>query len=179
MIKFLSGLFFLLTVLPNTENVISWKTDTKLTWSDFKGKAEAQAGVVALTASGITFSFSIQESNTKIVNFDALVEAHFYPEKSWVINERANDHILAHEQLHFDLTELHVRKLRQQISRLKVSSHIKEDLRRLHEEAKLALAEMQNDYDTQTRHSMQIEKQAYWDVFIQAEMEKLREFKSE
>ena len=80
---------------------------------------------VAVTASGITFSFSVSQSNAVFVDFNAEVEAHFYPEKSWYLKDKGDDHILAHEQLHFDITELHVRQLRFNISRLKVSQNIK------------------------------------------------------
>ncbi len=178
MIKIALIALFLLTPIFTEELVISWTESKKLSWDDFKATTPSDSNAVALTASGMTFSFSVRELNDKFVSFNAKVEAHFYPNKSWIINERANDFILAHEQLHFDITELHVRKLRQQIAMLKVSQDIKENLRNLHQHSNEELAIMQNQYDAQTDHSRNIEKQLDWHKFIHFELNILKSFSS-
>ena len=68
------------------------------------------------------------------MSYDAKVYAHFYPDKSWVIKEQSSEHILNHEQLHFDITELHARKFRKQLSTLKVSNSIRAQLQAMHNE---------------------------------------------
>lgn len=158
---------------------MAWSAENKLEWVHFKANSKPGADIAALTASGITFSFSVEESSERgYLSFDTTVEAHFYPEKSWYIKERANEHILAHEQLHFDLTELHVRKLRYQISKLKISSNIKKELNAIHGRVNLELAEMQNLYDFETDHSRNIEKQNNWSAFVENELIKFKEFAS-
>ncbi|WP_047547894.1 hypothetical protein [Psychroserpens sp. Hel_I_66] len=169
---------FFLKVAPNDEVTISWNDSKKLTWQDFRGPVEKYSDAVAVTASGITFSFSVQESNSKIVSFNAKAHAHFYPEKSWYLKDKGDDHILAHEQLHFDITELHVRKLRYEISKLKISQNIKIKLRNLHEQANVDLAKMQNVYDTQSNNSINKEKQLVWSQFVNAELDKYKAFRS-
>ena len=114
------------------DETISWNDDFKLTWNNFKDTPKKNVDAVALTASGITFEFSLQETENRIVNFETKVFAHFYPNKSWYLKENATDYILAHEQLHFDMTELYTRKFRQRISKLKVSNNLKSELRKLH-----------------------------------------------
>jgi len=177
--KFLAVLFLLICTPPNEEVVVSWSAENNLTWGDFKAEAKPNADEAALTASGITFGFSVRKSSEgNYVSFDSKVEAHFYPEKSWYVKERASSYILAHEQLHFDLTELYVRKLRHGISKLKISPAIKENLRALHAAANKELAEMQQQYDLETDHSRRIGKQAYWSAFVEKELYKLRGFAS-
>nr|WP_321246041.1 DUF922 domain-containing protein [uncultured Psychroserpens sp.] len=169
---------FFLNVSSNDEVTISWSDSKKLTWADFKGQIDQNTDAVAVTASGITFSFSVSQSNGVFVDFNAEADAHFYPEKSWYLKDKGDDHILAHEQLHFDITELHVRQLRFNISRLKVSQNIKKELRDLHEQANKNLAIMQNAYDTQSENSINKEQQAIWSRFIKTELDKYRDYSS-
>ena len=169
---------FFLNVSSNDEVTISWSDSKKLTWADFKGQIDQNTDAVAVTASGITFSFSVSQSNGVFVDFNAEADAHFYPEKSWYLKDKGDDHILAHEQLHFDITELHVRQLRFNISRLKVSQNIKKELRDLHEQANKNLAIMQNAYDTQSENSINKEQQAIWSRFIKTELYKYRDYSS-
>nr|WP_321228625.1 hypothetical protein [uncultured Psychroserpens sp.] len=169
---------FLLKPAITEEVTISWSDSKKLSWADFKGEAERDTDVVAVTASGITFSFSVSQSNGEYVDFNAEVHAHFYPEKSWYLKDKGDDHILAHEQLHFDITELQVRQLRYKISRVKVSKRIKQELRDLHEQANKNLAIMQNTYDTQSNNSINKEQQAIWSKFVKTELDKYKDFKS-
>jgi len=169
---------FLFLVSPNTEDTLLWRDDLKLTWKDFKGKKDVQTDAVAVTASGITFAYSVRKANSRIVDFNANIEAHFYPNKSWVISELADDYILAHEQLHFDITELHVRKFRQQISQVKVSQNLDRVLNGLHQNINKELATMQNQYDAESNNSINKEAQAKWIVYVLKELKKYEAFKS-
>lgn len=162
-----------------TEETISWNESRKLTWTDFRDAPNRNSGAVALTASGITFGFSIQRSGGRPTSFNTTVESLFYPDKSWYLTDRASTYILGHEQLHFDITELHARKFRQQISQLKVSSSIRAELNRLHNAINRASAEMQNKYDRESNHSIVKEAQVKWQKYITIELKKLNQFKSQ
>ncbi|SDS71048.1 hypothetical protein SAMN04515667_2798 [Formosa sp. Hel1_31_208] len=170
--------FLLLNTASRDEVTITWNESKKLSWSDFKGNIDPNSDAVAVTASGITFSFSVQQANGRNVSFKANAEAHFYPEQSWYLSDSGNDHILAHEQLHFDITELHVRQLRYGIAQLKVSQNINEDLGELHQKTNADLAKMQHAYDTQTQNSIHMERQAIWSQFVKDELNKFRAYKS-
>lgn len=167
------------TCIPHmqTEDTIKWGEKRKLKWSNFKANAEESSDAVALTASGITFSYSITESSNRIINFKATAEAHFYPEKSWFKKLQADDYILSHEQLHFDITELHSRKLRRDISQLDISQRLKNQLDDLHAKHLKNLTQMQNRYDLETKHSINAEKQEQWQRYVQIELEKLSYYK--
>ena len=159
--------------------VVTWQESTKLTWQDFKGKPKLNSGAVAETASGISFGFSVKTTNSNIDSFSAEVHAYFYPEDSWFNKDRADDYILDHEQLHFDITELFARKFRKEISELKVSNHVKKELKALYKNNETDLGKMQNRYDLETNHSKNSETQKQWQVYIKEELDKLSQFKSE
>lgn len=173
-------LFLLCFVVSKDANneTMAWNESRKLTWEDFKASPDQTSDGVALTASGITFGYSVKTSGSKIIDFSTSVEAHFYPNQSWYIKDKENAYVLAHEQLHFDITELYARKFRQQLSRLKVNRKIKEQMNRMHVEINEALNETQRRYDAESNHSINIEKQKYWENFIVAELKALEKYKS-
>lgn len=163
----------------NDRETITWNDSQKLTWADFKANPNPNSDAVALTASGITFGYSVKTSGKRIVDFSASVEAHFYPNKSWYIKDRADTYILGHEQLHFDITELYVRKFRQQLDLLVVNQNVKIQMNQIHEAINNALDKTQKTYDEQTNHSINVEAQKYWQTYIAEELQKLEKFKSE
>ncbi|MCB4808144.1 DUF922 domain-containing protein [Tamlana sp. 62-3] len=168
-------LFFLFNV--QDASIKSWQANYKLTWNDFKGKPKANTGAVAITASGITFGFSITETdNHKVVDFTTEVHAHFYPEKSWYLPNKATKHVLGHEQLHFDITELFARKFRQRISKIKTSNNVKQELKTVHNNVNRELAAFQNKYDAETDFSRNFEAQLQWKLYIEDELKALEDF---
>ncbi len=168
----------LLMLIPMNDEVISWNDTLKLTWGHFKAVPKTNTSAVALTASGITFEFSVKETETRIVDFDTKVYAHFYPKKSWYIKAQGDAYILAHEQLHFDITELYARKFRKEISQLKINSNIKSQLRNLHEKINKELAATQNRYDKESDNSVNREFQTKWNNYVKSELAKLEAYKS-
>lgn len=160
------------------EPVISWSDSYKLSWSDFKNKSNGHPTAAAVTASGITFGFSIKQTDTKVVSYTTEVHSHFYPEKSWYNIKLADIHVLGHEQLHFDITELYARKLKQRISKLKVSNSIRKELKKLHNDINRELAAFQDKYDDETNYSRNIEVQEKWKTYITSELQKLSKYKS-
>ena len=171
-------LVFLFLGQKPEEETMSWNESSKLSWSDFKGEINQNSDAVALTASGITFGFSVSTSGSRIVDYSTKVEAHFYPNKSWYKKDRADDYILGHEQLHFDITELYTRLFRQRLTKLSVNQNIKKQLKQLHNAINKELNETQKRYDEQSVHSINPEAQKRWQEFIDLELKKLEEFKS-
>lgn len=172
-------IFLCFFCVQKDEPVLSWDASYKLSWLDFKAKPNMNDGAVAITASGITFGFSItQTDKNEVVSFTTDVHAHFYPEASWYKIERADNHILGHEQLHFDITELYARKFRYQISQLDISNSIRKQLKKTHNTINTELSQMQTKYDNETDYSRNFESQAKWDVFVNAELDKYSKYKS-
>lgn len=167
----------LFLVIPN-EETIAWQDDFKLSWSHFRGVPKQNMSAVAVTASGITFGSSVQETDKIVTGFSTNVYAHFYPKRSWYKKEHGDKRILAHEQLHFDITELYARKFRKQIEQLKVSNDIREELKRLHERINAELAATQKKYDEETNNSLIQVFQDKWNVYVPKELVKLDAYKS-
>lgn len=176
--KFLVIISFLLVFQGDTKE-FPWHENDQLEWLDFKGKPDMDSSAAAVTASGITFSYSIEKSSVHgVTGFNAKVFAHFYPEHSWHKKEVVNNHILKHEQFHFNITELHVRYLRQNISKLKPSSKIAKQLNALKDRANTDLQKMQKLYDAESNYSINKEEQARWIAFVNKELKQLEEYKS-
>lgn len=171
---------FLLLFLSsfNGDKPVSWNEKLKLSWNDFRGPAKLNTNAVAVTASGITFSYSLKKTNNKIVDFEAFVQAHFYPENSWYIKDKSDEYILAHEQLHFDITELHVRKFRKRLNQVKVSQSVKAELDQMHQDAQNELREMQLRYDKESQNSINKEFQSNWKDFVHQQLDIYKEYKS-
>ncbi len=155
-----------------------WSNNYRLTWNDFKAKPQRNVSAVATTASGITFGFSIKESDKRVISFTTEVHAHFYPEQSWYKPERADNHVLGHEQLHFDITELFARKFRKRISLLKTTNDVAKRLRTIHRDINKELAAFQDKYDSETDFSRNVEMQKKWKLFVINELKMLESFKS-
>ena len=62
------------------------------------------------------------------VQLDFEVNAFFYPNESWYKPDVCNNLILSHEQLHFDITELHARKFRQMVSNTRFTNKIRSEM---------------------------------------------------
>lgn len=175
-------LFFLIILIVGNnfnDEVVSWDDNRKLTWKDFRGVPDESSDAVALTASGITFGFSVKTNNGNVEGFTTSIASHFYPNKSWYFKEKVDGTILKHEQLHFDITELYARKLREQVSKLKPNRNIKKQLNSVHSLILQELNKEQNRYDEESEHSLNTIKQKKWEDYIARELQALVQFKSQ
>ena len=155
----------------NCDNCIPWNENRKLTWSDFKGKPKKLSSSEALTDSGMSIELEC-DGNTST----AVVKSFFNPNKSWTKSEDS-DYLLGHEQLHFDITELFVRKLRKQLTKFgndcdALAAHIEVYYNRNYKQ----YVEYQDRYDRETRHSLDKQKQFYWKKKIAKELEELKAY---
>ena len=134
---------------------------------------------VAISASGITFGFSIRRTDKKeVVSFSSEVYAYFYPDQSWFKIEQADDHILGQEQLHFDFTELYACKFRYRIGLVKLTNDVRVELNKIHTYINVKLSQMQNKYDNETDYSRNFEAQSKWRIYVDAELNKYLKYKS-
>lgn len=143
------------------ENAIRWAPDHRLSWSDFKAQPPKDSRVAAITASGISYRFSALEKGGQM-EVDCNIETFFYPESSWYIPETANEVILSHEQLHFDISELFARKMRERVARFSFTSRVKSEMKKIYEQILKELQTFQKRYDEETNFSREVEKQTEW-----------------
>lgn len=158
---------------------IPWQENQGLKWTNFQGKPDDTSGAVAVTASGITFSYAIEKSSIHgVIGFKTKTLAHFHPALSWYKKAQVNAAVLKHEQYHFNITELHTRYLREQLSKIQVSDTVAIALSKAHEQANLNLEAMQQHYDAESNYSMDPEGQKKWETFVNKELKRLENYKS-
>lgn len=154
---------------------ICWSESRKLKWSDFQGPPDtimstgrAGCGVV-LQAAGYW--------DKGLPNF--LVTNYFMKNSSWTI-DTISSHLLEHEQLHFDIAEIHARRMRKAIDSLR-----KEGIKSFepYSEVIQYLLDRKNEinilYDEETAHSVYETQQAEWKEKIWAELKCLKEYATE
>ena len=156
------GLFFFLVILvpflapAQEEELVHWAAGQKLSWQDYKGRADRASGAAASTATylGIDYNFSPKGLTYSIT-------CSFSRNRSWGLHR--TDYILSHEQGHFDIAEIFARRLNMKISAYRINrSTCKEDLKNIYEQVVHEKEEMQEAYDRETNHSINKEKQAEW-----------------
>ncbi len=144
---------------------ILWEPGHRLHWENFRATPPSGTPVAATTASGIAYRFSALEEGGRM-KVDCIVETFFYPESSWYRPDLANDIILSHEQLHFDISELFARRMRQQIAAYPFTSRVKGEMKRIYESVIREMRDFQRRYDRETDFSRDAAMQAEWNRMI-------------
>ncbi len=168
--------FFSVTAFSQNEEKISWSEDYRLTWSDFKAPPRSGVSYVASTTSGISFSYSVTEQNGNR-DLKVTVTSYFFPRKSWVDPDHATAYILGHEQAHFDISELHARMLRKEISEASFSKNLKKEIKNLYQSVEERRVAMQHQFDSESNHSKNKEGEYKWEAYIKEQLENYEPWK--
>ena len=170
--KLFTFLFIVSTMISPSaieDEKIIWSEDYKLTWSDFKAPHRQGVSYVASTSSGMSFSYTSSNKNGEI-DLKITIHSNFYPKSSWVNPEEASDYILAHEQAHFDISEIHARILRKKISETTFSKNSKKELTALYKSVEEKRVAMQRLFDKESDHSKIKAKEMEWEAFIKKQL---------
>lgn len=173
-ISILAGFFFI--AAPIEEEKIVWQENRKLTWEDFRGVPNRADTFVASTNSGISFSFSLKESE-KGIEVDYTVLSNFYPDLSWHRPNKVSEYILKHEQTHFDISELFARKLRMKLESIDDLSKFKELSEEYYTEIEFERRQMQRDYDSESDHSNNESEEYEWRDYVAAQLKVYEDWK--
>jgi hypothetical protein len=151
---------------PEERDIIIWKPARKLQWSDFKAPAPPNAPNAALTSSGILMKFA---TNGTSLIFE--ITCSFDRNNSW--GRVKTPHILSHEQGHFDIAEVHARKLNKALSDYRFNAQsVNKDVNAIYGNVMEQLKQMQYEYDTQTDYSRNVPQQKVWlekiDVYLES-----------
>ena len=166
-------------------DVIEWDPTRRLDWSDFVGPVPAGTDTrrVAATAGSLAWSyrFTVRWSRNECTFIIDSIESRalFHPEDSWVRQGHRTDAVLQHEQLHFDILQLHKQKFDAETrefvgsdwpcagrSERRASRHTQDEIDRLvgsvYERIWNEYRGRQETYDSETQHGTDAEKQSEW-----------------
>ncbi|GAA4319897.1 hypothetical protein GCM10023115_46630 [Pontixanthobacter gangjinensis] len=149
-----------------------------MTWADFKAAPDYSISYSANTNSGISYSWNYSTATGEPV-LEYEVFSNFYPKRSWVKGIENEEYLLAHEQLHFDISELHARKLRKAVEEYEIGRNIRRDLRNIYDRIDKERVTMQNQFDRETSHSENRSAEMKWRKFIAAELKKLGNYSNQ
>ena len=152
-----------------TKTRFKWDSRKKLTWSDFKGVPDRTSKFSASANTGMSHNYTI-DSKGFLEKDKSRVQANFYPYLSWYIPKLINETTLGHEQTHFDISELHARKLRKAIADFRFSAHSKQEIQKIYATIERERKAMQKQFDHDTQHSLARKKEQAWEQFIQKEL---------
>ncbi len=159
------------------EEKIPWEEGVSLTWNDFKAKSPQNSKFKANTNTGITFSWGLKiEKGNETLTYE--VNSFFFPKLSWAEQGSKDNHLLKHEQTHFDITELHARKLRKGLSEIELNQNVRKNLNDLYETIENERSLMQKEYDRQTNHSLNREAEVKWQKLVKEELFKLNSYRN-
>ena len=158
---------------PPAREMLVWSADRPLTWVDFKARSMATERLQALTSCNIDVQVACKD-----FVFSSTVKTVFLPQDSWVQNAgKASVTLLRHEQLHFDLTEVHARLLRQKLSTVKLDcQHLNPAFNTLTKNYFSAWQREEGRYDQETNHGLNAEKQKFWETQVRQRLALLEAF---
>jgi hypothetical protein len=146
-----------ISVLSDNEpnELIPWSAK-KLTWEDFLCEPKKGTEAVASTSTSLGIAYQMQSGR---LTYN--ITCHFSKTKSWGLMK--TDYILAHEQGHFDITEIFARKLNEALQNYEFNKRtFKKDISEIYQSIVNQKEEFQKMYDGETDHSRKRKAQYDW-----------------
>jgi hypothetical protein len=133
-----------------------------IAWDDFRGKpTNSRYGAAIFSSFAYGASFRVIDG---FIVATIQSKTYMVPGMSWVIPAAQDAYGLSHEQLHFDITKLVVERFKKKITAMKADLVI--DLNSMIQyeylESYREMNQLQNQYDNETQHSLNQQKQAEW-----------------
>jgi hypothetical protein len=142
--------------VEETAEFIPWREERLLTWDDFQGPPKRNTDAVASTSTSLGISYQIVNGELTYQ-----ITCNFSKPKSW--GSLKTDYILAHEQAHFDITEIYARKLHEALSAYKLNrATYQQDIGEIYNAIVEGKESMQHAYDGESDHSRKRQPQMDW-----------------
>lgn len=152
---------------------LAWSPDRRLNWEDFRGIPDSENPHHAVTAANLAVDAKCR--NNEIVYE---VKCVFLPTQSWSKNKKS-EKLLYHEQLHFDLTEVHARLLRKKLKAMGTTcSDMKDRMNPAVADAFKAWKAEQEQFDKLSHHGLDNRVQQEWAADVESRLQELEAFKS-
>lgn len=145
----------------NKRDTLYWNPKLRLKWSDFKGPIP-ESPFSAESSCVFTYTASTNMNNSTL-EIHVQIAACFNTYNSWVKPELKRDTLLMHEQLHFDICENEIRKLKKTLSEASLDPFdFDVQIRSAFNEAWTKYKDIQHLYDEETQHGIVLDKQSEW-----------------
>ena len=142
--------------IEETSEYIPWQEERLLTWEDFQGTPKRHTDAVASTSTSLGIAYQIVNGELKYQ-----ITCNFSKIKSW--GSMKTDYILAHEQAHFDITEIYARRLHQALSTYSLNRrNYQEDINKIYNDIVSGKEALQHAYDGGSDHSRKKKEQFEW-----------------
>jgi Fe-S cluster biosynthesis and repair protein YggX len=159
-----------------TEDIIKWNEQPQISWSHFKGKPDPSSPYDAQLNSGVRYTYSYESKNGNVkIGFD--VFSYMDSKSSWSKHLKQTTYLLNHEQLHFDISELHARILKKAFQETKFPKDPLKEIEKIFNRISKERQEMQNKYDRESDHSKNSAQQAKWEEFVGQQLINLDAYK--
>jgi hypothetical protein len=156
---------------------LRWSAARPLAWTDFRGTAPSGGMEGAQTAYGLFYGLRC----TRDV-FQFQVTTGFLPRDSWVkpsvlASADESRRTLAHEQTHFDLSEVYARRMRRYFAELfRPCDQPLDRWRTVAEKFVRDESSAQDRYDDETRHGLIADRQRTWTADVTDQLKELGKF---
>jgi hypothetical protein len=153
------------------EDGIIWQAERRLSWADFQSEADGNEPLHAMTSTNIEVQ---AHCSGNLMQYE--VKCVFKAKDSWSKNKQS-ERLLAHEQMHFDLTEVHARLLRQKLAQTSnLCGSNKTAFGKIVESHFVHWKTEQDRYDRESNHGLHLEQQLIWEEKIARRLEALNAF---
>lgn len=151
-------------------NLIPWSAARKLSWDDFKASPDPHSSNAALTSSTINIEFGYDDDGLQYS-----IKCNFDRTRSWV--RIRNNEVLAHEQGHFDIAEIHARKLGKAMHGYRFNSRtVSKDVNNIYDSIMNLHKKTQNQYDQESDFSRNRVNQESWLKKVEKQLAELQPF---
>ena len=175
----LTFVFCLLTANVLLGQKIFWKEGEKLTWDNFKSPVNRKNNPDVAAYTNCGWEYSVVKSSDSKAPVKIEIKTLFNEDKSWKDSKKINDEVLQHEQKHFDIAEIFVRRFRKAVTeRVRTSGDYDRLFKSIYNDISNGYKNFQMAYDKDTRHGMNKEKQAEYNAAISQELENLKSYQA-
>ncbi len=154
------------------QNRIEWSAEDRLSWDDFQAKPDRNSWrIAAITSSVIQYRYYCENGV-----LEHGVKSIFLKDESWVKDDARTKRYLAHEQLHFDITEVFARNLRKELAKRTFKCTQAKEFERAINKVLKEWQATQIKYDRETEYSLDKSAQEEWIDMIDEVLEQTEDW---
>ncbi len=144
----------------------------KLTVNDFSPKKTKASNYAATVFTSMGYQSDVSMRNDTIV-LDLQMKVYQVKGMSWILEEAKTNFVVNHEQTHFNITQLVAEKFKERLKEeILPPQDFNSRLQFLYLDYYRQINRMQNKYDSETKHGLDVIEQNIWDKKIEYELAK-------